>query len=71
MIATAKSIWRLLRAGRTLARYSFFMQASQVAELPWVARTGLAIARVGVATPVEDAQSQITAALSSLGPSYI
>ncbi len=71
MIATAKSIWRLLRAGRTLARYSFFMQAPQVAELPWVTRTGLAIARAGVATPVEDAQSQITAALSSLGPSYI
>ncbi len=71
MFSTLKNTWRLLRAGQTLARYNFFMQASQVAELPWFARTGLLIARFGAASPSENTQSQIIAALSALGPSYI
>jgi ubiquinone biosynthesis protein len=71
MFSTVKNAWRLLRAGQTLARYNFFMQASQVAELPWLARTGLLIARFGAASPSENTQSQIIAALSALGPSYI
>ena len=71
MISTVKKIWRLARAGRTLARYDFFMQPEQLSDLPWFARAGLRIAKFGAAAPSEDADSRITAALSSLGPSYI
>ena len=71
MISTVKKIWRLARAGRTLARYDFFMQPEQVSDLPWFARALLKTAKFGAAAPFEDANTRVTAALSSLGPSYI
>ncbi len=71
MFSTVKNIWRLTKAGRTLARYNFFMQAEQIADLPWPARTALCVARLGTTAPAENASNQITAALSALGPSYI
>ena len=71
MILTVKNIWRLARAGRTMARYDFFLQPEQVSELPWFARALLKTARFGAAAPIVDSGSRVTAALSSLGPSYI
>jgi ubiquinone biosynthesis protein len=63
--------YRLARAGRTLARYDALLQPEQVAELPWAARFGLKLARLGSRSPATDAQSRLIAALSALGPSYI
>ncbi len=71
MISTVKNIWRLARAGRTMARYDFFLQPEQVSELPWFARALLKTAKFGAAAPTVDSGSRVTAALSSLGPSYI
>jgi ubiquinone biosynthesis protein len=71
MVSAIKNIWRLAKAGRALARYNFFLQPAQVAELPWAARTVLSIARFGTSAPTEDIVVQITTALSTLGPSYI
>jgi ubiquinone biosynthesis protein len=71
MISTVKNIWRLARAGRTMARYDFFLQPEQVSDLPWFARALLKTAKFGAAAPVVDSGSRVTAALSSLGPSYI
>lgn len=64
-------IWNLLKAGRTLARYDALLLPEQIAELPWPARAALRLARLGTRAPALDAQSRVTAALSSLGPSYI
>jgi ubiquinone biosynthesis protein len=71
MISALKNIWRLARAGRTFARYDFFLQPSQVADLPWFARVALRIVKFGSGTPTDDSGNRVTAALSSLGPSYI
>lgn len=62
---------RLARAGRTLARYDALLPPEHVADLPWPARAGLSLARLGARSPAADAQSRLTAALSALGPSYI
>lgn len=71
MISVVKDIWRLAGAGRTLARYDFFLQPEQVSELPWIARAGLRVAKFGAAAPSGDSGSRVTSALSTLGPSYI
>ena len=71
MISTVKNIWRLARAGRTMARYDFFLQPEQVSDLPWFARALLKTAKFGAVAPTVDSGSRVTAALSSLGPSYI
>jgi ubiquinone biosynthesis protein len=63
--------FRLLKAGRTLARYDALLQPEQIAELPVLARLGLKLARLGSRPVSGDAQSRLTAALSKLGPSYI
>ena len=67
MISTVKNIWRLARAGRTMARYDFFLQPDQVSDLPWFARALLKTAKFGAAAPIVDSGSRVTAALSSLG----
>ena len=67
MISTVKNLWRLARAGRTMARYDFFLQPEQVSDLPWFARALLKTAKFGAAAPVVDSGSRVTAALSSLG----
>ena len=71
MIATITDLWRLLRAGRTLARYDALLQPDQLAELPWGPQAALRIAKLGTTAPEGDAQSRLTQALSKLGPSYI
>ncbi|MGH6854917.1 MAG: 2-polyprenylphenol 6-hydroxylase [Aestuariivirga sp.] len=71
MLAALSHIYRLAKAGRTLARYDALLLPEQVAELPWLARFGLQLARFGSSSPATDAQSRLIAALSALGPSYI
>ncbi len=71
MFANLAHIYRLAKAGRTLSRYDALLLPEQVADLPWLARFGLKLARFGSASPALDAQSRLTAALSALGPSYI
>jgi ubiquinone biosynthesis protein len=71
MAGTLGQALRLLRAGRTLARYDALMTAEQLAELPWFARLGLRLARFGAAKPKTGSESRLAAALEELGPSYI
>jgi ubiquinone biosynthesis protein len=71
MITSLAHVWRLLKAGRTLARYDALLSPEQLAELPGPARLALKIARFGSGRITGDAQSRLTAALSKLGPSYI
>ena len=71
MLAGLGHMFRLMRAGRTLARYDALLLPEQVAELPWPARFALKLAKFGSTSPAMDAQSRLTAALSALGPSYI
>ncbi len=64
-------LYRLMKAGRTMARYDALLPPEQVMALPWLARAGLRLARFGSRSPVLDRESRLTAALSALGPSYI
>ncbi|MCA3562177.1 MAG: 2-polyprenylphenol 6-hydroxylase [Aestuariivirga sp.] len=61
----------LLRAGRTLAAYDALMTPEQIHQLPWAARLGLSIAKIGTRKPGNSGNMAVAAALSSLGPSYI
>jgi ubiquinone biosynthesis protein len=71
MVMSLVHIYRLLKAGRTLARYDALLLPEQVAALPWPARFLLRIAKLGTSPPAMDAESRLIAALSALGPSYI
>ena len=71
MFSSLVHIARLIKAGRTFARYDVLLQPDQLADLPWYARLGLRIAKLGTRSPASDPQSRLTAALSALGPSYI
>ena len=71
MFSSLGHIWRLAKAGRTLARYDALLLPEQVAELPWAARFALGLAKLGSRSPDADPQSRLIAALSALGPSYI
>ena len=63
---------RLLHAGFVLARYDALMPPEQLAQAPWPARTVLKIAKLGRSGEVTGGQqNKLTAALSTLGPSYI
>jgi ubiquinone biosynthesis protein len=64
MISTVKNIWRLARAGRTMARYDFFLQPDQVSDLPWFARALLKTTKFGAAAPIVDSGSGDRSALS-------
>ncbi len=70
MANAVTNTFRLARAGLTLARHGALLSPEQVAQLPWLARKGLAIAQFGSDTAT-DQSNRISAALSSLGPSYI
>src|SRR4029078_7398701 len=61
-------LWRLWRAGRTMARHDA-LSAEQAASLPWPARCAYGLARFGTHRP--RGTGQLTAALYDLGPSYI
>lgn len=71
MLSAIAHLFRLARAGRTLARYDALLLPEQVAELPLPARVLLRLAKLGSTSPNTDAQSRLTRALSALGPSYI
>lgn len=63
---------RLLHAGFVLARYDALMPPEQLAQAPWPARLALKIAKLGRSGEVTGGQqNKLTAALSTLGPSYI
>ena len=63
---------RLLHAGFVLARYDALMPPEQLAQAPWLVRTALKIAKLGRSGEVTGGQqNNLTAALSTLGPSYI
>ncbi len=70
MATAVTNIFRLLRAGLTLARHGALLPPEQTAQLPWVARKALAIAQTGTRES-SDQSNRISAALSALGPSYI
>ena len=71
MLSALADLARLMKAGRTLARYDALLLPEQVADLPWFARLALRMAKFGTSAPETDAQSRLIAALSALGPSYI
>ena len=71
MFSGLKNMWRLARAARVMARYDFFLQESQFADLPWFARAAIKTLRLGTSKPSADMHGRITSALSTLGPSYI
>ena len=77
MLGAVRHLFRLARAGRTLARYDALADPQQVAELPAVARLGLRLARIRLpgekrpAAGTDDRGQRLSAALISLGPTYI
>ena len=77
MIKAIKHLVRLGRAGRTLARYDALATREQLAALPAPARLALKLAKIPLPfsrKPALDANGRgerLSAALISLGPSYI
>lgn len=71
MFSSIRHSLALLRAGRTLAAYDALMTPEQIRQLPWAARMGLSIAKIGTGSPKKGESNPVAAALSSLGPSYI
>ena len=65
------NIFRLLRAGFVLARHGALLPPEQSAQLPWLARNGLALAQIGSNQNEIGQSNRISAALTDLGPSYI
>ena len=71
MLRGLRYSFSLLRAGRTLAAYDALLTPEQLTQLPWAARAGLALAKLGTRRPVVGSDNTVAAALSALGPSYI
>ncbi len=71
MASSLTNIFRLMRAGFKLARHGALLPPEQTAQLPWIARQGLAFAQIGSDTREAGQSNRISAALSDLGPSYI
>jgi len=71
MASTAGNVWRLLRAGRTLAAYDALLPAQHLAELPASARLMLSTARFGRRAERSLTANPLADALVVLGPSYI
>jgi ubiquinone biosynthesis protein len=65
------NLFRLARAGYTLARHDALLPPEQVERLPWIARAVLKLAQVGKGDDTRSPVNRLTAALASLGPSYI
>jgi ubiquinone biosynthesis protein len=70
MALAITNIFRLAKAGFTLARFGALMPPEQTAQLPWIARVGLKFAQLGKDQST-DQSNRISSALSKLGPSYI
>jgi ubiquinone biosynthesis protein len=70
MALAITNLFRLAKAGFTLARFGALMPPEQTAQLPWIARVGLKFAQLGKDQST-DQSNRISSALSKLGPSYI
>jgi ubiquinone biosynthesis protein len=71
MASSLTNLFRILKAGFTLARHGALLPPEQTAQLPWIARQGLALAQIGSDTREAGQSNRISVALQSLGPSYI
>jgi ubiquinone biosynthesis protein len=77
MFESLQHIIRLIRAGRTLARYDALAQGEHIAQLPPPARLLLRLARMSSGfsrrglMAGEERGAALSAALATLGPSYI
>jgi ubiquinone biosynthesis protein len=71
MATSLANIWRLVRAGRTLAAYDALLPAMQKAELPSWALALLRFAKFGTRLGPESSEAPLAAAMVRLGPSYI
>jgi ubiquinone biosynthesis protein len=72
MANPATNLARLAKAGFVLARHDALLQPEQVAKLPFFARWILKLAQIGKSGDAAISKdNRLTAALSSLGPSYI
>jgi ubiquinone biosynthesis protein len=70
MALALTNIWRLSRAGVTLARHGALLPPEQLTQLPAPARAILKLCQIG-RTEEGDQANRISQALSALGPSYI
>src|SRR4026209_2240992 len=64
-------LWRLARAGRTLAAHDALAAAFQGEEIPGMARALVQLAKLGYRRGEKEIPSPLAAALVALGPSYI
>ena len=71
MALAITNLLRIMRAGFILARHGALLPPEQQAQLPWIARQGLALAQIGSDTREVGQSNRISAALADLGPSYI
>lgn len=73
MIRAVGHIFRLIKAGRVLARHGALLPEETLAELPGPARLSLKVAALGRRPPAlaDGANPPVVAALTELGPSYI
>ncbi len=70
MALAVTNLWRLGRAGFTLARHGALLPPEQLAQLPAPARGALRLCQIGTQESGDQA-NRISQALSALGPSYI
>jgi ubiquinone biosynthesis protein len=72
MAKPLRNVWRLMKAGLTLARHDALMLPEQIAKLPWPARAALKLASLGVKPDLATSgNSRLATGLAALGPSYI
>ncbi len=71
MASSLTNLFRILKAGFTLARHGALLPPEQTAQLPWIARQGLAFAQIGSDQSEAGQGNRISTALTKLGPSYI
>jgi ubiquinone biosynthesis protein len=71
MASSLTNLFRIVRAGFVLARHGALMPPEQTQHLPWILRQGLNLAQIGSDKREAGQSNRISAALASLGPSYI
>jgi ubiquinone biosynthesis protein len=71
MALALTNLFRLAKAAFVLARHNALLPEEQSGKLPWFARAALNLAQVGSTPDTGNHSNRISAALSSLGPSYI
>jgi ubiquinone biosynthesis protein len=70
MALAVTNLWRLAKAGFTLARHGALLPSEQLAQLPGLARALLRLCQLG-GDASGDQGNRISQALAALGPSYI